>query len=144
MAPVLSIFQFSGTMDTRSKPIFLLLGNSLLFLNMFVCPHLALFASVSLCMLPLSLLYILCLPVGLFPLLLHVHAWSKGCLEQRHDLLGASKEGHTLRMLAYACFTFLPCMIALCMMYVCVYVCVCIGDHALCMMDSRNYVSNPL
>ena len=50
------------------------------------------------------------------------------------------------------CFTFLLYVIALCMMYVyvCVYIyiyiyiCVYMGDHALCMMDSRGCVSDPL
>ena len=38
------------------------------------------------------------------------------------------------------CFTFLLCVIALCMMYA--YM--CMGDHALCMMDFHGYVSDPL
>ena len=48
------------------------------------------------------------------------------------------------------CFTFLLCVIALCMMYICIYIyiyiyaCVCVGDHALYMMDSRGYLSDPL
>ena len=33
------------------------------------------------------------------------------------------------------CFTFQLCVIALCMMYVCVYICLYVGDRALCMMD---------
>ena len=45
------------------------------------------------------------------------------------------------------CFTFLLCVIALCMMYVyvCIYIyaCVCVGDYALCMMNSCGYVSDP-
>ena len=59
---------------------------------------------------------------------------------------------YTQWMLAYACFTFLLCMIALCMMYVCMYVyiyiyiyictCACVGDCALCMTDSHGYASN--
>ena len=39
---VSSILQFHGTMNTRSKPTFILLGHPLLFDNMFVCPYLAL------------------------------------------------------------------------------------------------------
>ena len=41
-------------------------------------------------------------------------------------------------------------VLALCMMYVCVYIyiyiytCMCVGDRALCMMDSLGYVSDPL
>ena len=43
-------------------------------------------------------------------------------------------------------FTFLLCMIALCMMYMYIYIyaCMCVGDRALCMMDSYGYVSDPL
>jgi len=39
---VSSILQFHGTMNTWSKPTFILLGHPLLFDNMFVCPYLAL------------------------------------------------------------------------------------------------------
>ena len=48
-----------------------------LFDSMFVCPCLALFASVSLCMLFMPLYYLLCSPVSCFLHLLHVHAWSE-------------------------------------------------------------------
>ena len=41
----------------------------------------------------LSFYSFLCLSAGLFPCLLHVHAWELGCLERGHDLLGASKMG---------------------------------------------------
>ena len=49
-------------------------------------------------------------------------------------------------------FIFLLCVIALCMMYVCmciyiyiyIYASMCAGDHALCMMNSHGYVSDPL
>ena len=49
-------------------------------------------------------------------------------------------------------FTFLLCVIALCIMYVCMYVyiyiyiyaCACVGDCALCMIDSHGHVSDPL
>ena len=46
-------------------------------------------------------------------------------------------------------FTFLLCVIALYMMYVCmciyiyIYACVGVGGYALCMMDSHGYVSDP-
>ena len=40
---MLSIFQSNGTMDPRSRPTFVLLEHPLLFDNMLVCPHLALF-----------------------------------------------------------------------------------------------------
>ena len=39
-------------------------------------------------------------------------------------------------------FTFPLCVIALCMMHVYIYAYVCVGDCALCMMDSRGYVSD--
>ena len=39
---VLSILQSNGTMDTRSKPTFVLLGHPLLFDNMLVCPFICL------------------------------------------------------------------------------------------------------
>ena len=46
------------------------------------------------------------------------------------------------------CFTFLLCVMALCMMYVCVYIyiyaCMCMGDRSLCVMDSHGYVSDSL
>ena len=44
------------------------------------------------------------------------------------------------------CFTFPLCVIALCMMYVSIYIClcVCVGDCALCMMESCGYTSDPL
>ena len=35
-------------------------------------------------------------------------------------------------------------MLALCMMYVYIYICLFAGDHALCMMDSHDYESGPL
>ena len=73
MACVSSILQSNGTMGIRSKPTFVLLGQPLLFDNMFVCPHLALFVSVSLCMLSLSLCYLFACSLCL----LHVHLWSK-------------------------------------------------------------------
>ena len=42
-------------------------------------------------------------------------------------------------------FTFLLYVIALCMMhiYIYIYLCVWVGDCALCMMDSHGYVSDP-
>ena len=39
---VLSILQHNGTMHTRSKPTFFLLGHNLLFDNMFACPSICL------------------------------------------------------------------------------------------------------
>ena len=81
---VLSIFQSKGTMDSRSKPTFFLLGHPLLLDNMlvfsficlacFVCPCLVLYV---LCLLPLSLCSFLCLSTSLFPCLLHIHTQSK-------------------------------------------------------------------
>ena len=73
MEHVSSILQSHGTIDTPSKPTFVLLGHPLLFDNMFVCSHLALFADVSLCMLSLPLCYLLCLFASCFLCLLHVH-----------------------------------------------------------------------
>ena len=77
---VSSILQSNGSMDTWTKPIFVLLGHPLLFDNMlvcpficlacFVCPHLALFISMFFACSP----YLLCLSASLFPCLLHVHA----------------------------------------------------------------------
>ena len=65
-------------------------------LSLFVCPRLALLLVCSLHAFYLSF-YLLCsflgLSTSLFPCLLHVHAWSKGRLEQGHDLLGTSKKG---------------------------------------------------
>ena len=46
-----SILESNGTMDTQSKPTFVLLGYPLLFYNKLACPHLASFASLSLSML---------------------------------------------------------------------------------------------
>ena len=81
---VSSILWSNGTMDTRSKPTFVLLGHPLLLDNMlvypficlayFVCPRLALYV---LCLLSLSLCSFLCLSTSLFPCLLHVHTWSE-------------------------------------------------------------------
>ena len=83
-----SILQSNGTMDTRSKPTFVLLGHPLLFDNMFVCPficlacfvcsHLAFFVSMFLACSPCLLCFFLCLSASLFPYLLHVHVWSEG------------------------------------------------------------------
>ena len=42
------------------------------------------------------------------------------------------------------CFTFLLYVIALCMMYVYTYICLYLGDCALCMMDFHGYVNDPL
>ena len=74
-------------MDTRSKPIFVLIGHPLLFDNMlvfpficfacFVYPHLALFVSMVFACSPYLLCFFLCLFAGLLPYLLHVHAWSE-------------------------------------------------------------------
>ena len=72
---VSSILQSHGTMDTRSKPTFVLLECPILFDNMFVCPHLASFPSLSLACLSFHLF--ICLSTGLFLLSLHVHAWSE-------------------------------------------------------------------
>ena len=47
------------------------------------------------------------------------------------------------------CFTFSLYVTALCKIYACIYIYIyiymptCVGDHALCMMDSRGYVSDP-
>ena len=85
-----SILQSSGTMDTRSKPTFVLLGHHLFFLITYLF--------VSSCV-------------------------SNVCLPP-------------------VCFIFLLCVIALYMVCVCVFVRE--SDHALCMMDSHGYVSDPL
>ena len=83
---VSSILQSNKTMDTWSKPIFVLLGHPLLFDNMlvcpficlarFVCPYLAVFVSMFLACSPYILCFFLCLPASLFPCLLHVPTWS--------------------------------------------------------------------
>ena len=80
---MLSILQPNGTMDTGSKPIFVLLGLPLLFDNMlvcpvlcleyFVCPRLALFASMFFACYPYFLCFFLCLATSLFLLSLQVH-----------------------------------------------------------------------
>ena len=93
---MLSILQHNGTMDTRSKPTFVLLGHHLLFDNMFACPSVCLaclFAPVWPFLLVCSFhafylsFYLLCfflyLSASLFPCLLHVQALSKGHLERR-------------------------------------------------------------
>ena len=59
---VSSILQYNGTMDTRSKPTFVLLGHHLLFDNMFVC----LFMWFNVCLLPVCHLLIACL-LACFP-----------------------------------------------------------------------------
>ena len=76
------ILQSSGTMDTWSKPTFVLLGHTLLFDNMlvcpficlacFVCPHLAFFVSMFFACSLYLLCFFLYLYVCLFPCLLHV------------------------------------------------------------------------
>ena len=71
---VSSILQSNGIMDTRSKPTIVLLGHHLLFDNMFVCPHLAPFDSLTFSM--ISFYLFLCLFASLFLLSLHVHTWS--------------------------------------------------------------------
>ena len=53
-------------------------GLPICVLNIFVCPHLAFFASVSPCMLSLPHYYPLYLSTGYSLCFLHVHAWSKG------------------------------------------------------------------
>ena len=83
---VSSIFQSNGTTDTQSKPIFILLGHHLLFNNMLVCFFMCftwLYALVwhllLACLLAWSSNHLfLWLSSCLFPLSLHVHAWSKG------------------------------------------------------------------
>ena len=82
-----SILQSTETMDTWSKPTFVLLGHPFLSNDMlvfpfmslacFVCPCLTLFVSMFLACSPYLCCFFLCLFVGLFPCLLHVHAWSK-------------------------------------------------------------------
>ena len=108
---VSSILQHNGTMDTRFKPTFVLLGHHLLFDNIFSCPFVCLaclFAPVWPFLLVCSLhafylsfyllCFFLCLSAGLFPCLLHVQAWSKGLLERGNDLLGTSKKGKDVSM----------------------------------------------
>ena len=87
MARMSSILQHNGTMDTRFKPTFVLLGHHLLFDNIFSCPFVCLaclFAPVWPFLLVCSLhafylsfyllCFFLCLSAGLFPCLLHVQA----------------------------------------------------------------------
>ena len=77
---VSSILWSNGTMGTRSKPTFVLLGHSLLSNNMFVCPCLASLASFSFS--ALSFYLFLCLSTGLFFFFCHcmyTHgAWKLG------------------------------------------------------------------
>ena len=80
MARVLFVLQTNEAVVTQSKPAFVLLGNPLLFDNMFVRPHLALFVSLLFCKPSFQLF--LCLSIGLFPLTLHVDAQSKGTTSQ--------------------------------------------------------------
>ena len=88
---VSSIFQSSGTMDTRSKPTFVLLGHHLFFFdNIFVC-------------------LFMCFKCLFAPRLFHFPTL---CDSIVHGV------------------------------YVCVFVRE--SDHALCMMDSHGYVSDPL
>ena len=94
---VSSILQSNGTMDTQFKPTFVLLGHPLLFDNMFVCPCLTL---------PLIACLLACFPsICFFACLLACFFWycmymGHGHLEQRYDLLGASKRA---RMQARRC-----------------------------------------
>ena len=100
---VSSTHQSNGTMDTRSKPTFVLLGHHLLFDNMFVClfahftcfvcPLLALFVSVFFACSPYLLCSFLCLSAGLFFFVFACTCTEHGHLEQGYDLLGASKNG---------------------------------------------------
>ena len=72
---VSSTLQSNGTMDTRSKPTFVLLGHPFCLITCLFAPvWLSFFGSFSFNM--LSLCLFLCFSAGLFLLLLHVHTWS--------------------------------------------------------------------
>ena len=81
---VSSILQSNGTMDTRSKPKFVLQGHPLLFHNMFVCLfvcYTCLFAPIwhllLVCLLACFSFYVfLCLSASFFLLSMHVYTWS--------------------------------------------------------------------
>ena len=81
---VLSILQSNGTMDTRSKSTFFLLGHPLLLDNMLVCPFICLACFVCPRLAPFVSMFLACSPISfvpffssLFPCLLHVHVWSE-------------------------------------------------------------------
>ena len=90
MANVSSVLQSNGTMDTKSKLTFVLLGHPFLLVCLITClfaPLCAFFPCLSvLCvclMLSLFLCYLFCLFASfvfffIYFLLLHVHIWSEG------------------------------------------------------------------
>jgi len=89
-------------MDTRSKPIFFLLGHPLLFDNMLVFPFIRLACFVCPVWLSLLVCFVHALPisfVSFFACLLACFfvfastCMEHGCLEQERDLLGISKKG---------------------------------------------------
>ena len=59
---VSSILQSNGTMDTWSKPTFILLGHHLLFDNMLVCPFICLACFVCLCLALFVSMFFACSP----------------------------------------------------------------------------------
>ena len=103
MACVSSILQSNGTMDTRSKPTFVLLRHPILFdnmlrcpfhmLSMLVCPRLALFVCMffaySRCLL-FSLSLLVYWLVSLSIACTHMERWRLG---KRRDLFSTSKKG---------------------------------------------------
>ena len=78
---VSSVLQYDGTMDTKYKPTFFLLGHLFLLFCLITClftPFSAFFPCLALCVLSLFLCFLFCLYAGLvFLLRLHVHTWSK-------------------------------------------------------------------
>ena len=73
---VSSIPQSHGTMDTRSKPTFVLLGHPLLFDNMFICPVWHLLLACILACFP-SICFFACLLACFFCHCMYTHgAWT--------------------------------------------------------------------
>ena len=105
MAHVSSMLQSNGTMDTKSKPTFVLLGHPFLLVCLITClfaPLCAFFPCLHvLCVclvLSLFLCYLFCLSAGFvlfIYLLLHVHVWSEGTTSKVQAKKGknASKRG---------------------------------------------------
>ena len=98
MAHVSSILQSHGTMDTQSKPTFVLLGHPVLFDNMLFCSFVCLtclFAPIWLSLLVClfaCFLYLFVIPFACYWLLSLFVACT--CLEQGHDFLGTSNKGN--------------------------------------------------
>ena len=89
---VSSTLQSNGTMDTRSKPTFVLLGHPFCLITCLFAPvWLSFFGSFSFNM--LSLCLFLCFSAGLFLLLLHVHTWSMDTWSKGVTSLAQAKYG---------------------------------------------------